>query len=283
MAYDNILYETDEGMAVLTLNRPERLNALSRGLLAEYVEALRAAERDDAVRVVVVRGAGRSFCAGYDIGGGGSRAGGAARPAAPRIDDQNSLKLLWGSSAVAWSLSKPVIAQVHGHCIAGGNDIAGQCDIVIAGENAIIQQPQVRRLGLTFNHMFPYKCGPQWAKILLLTGDPVSGREAERLGIVAMAVPEDDLDETVMALAKRIALVDPTMLATNKHAVNRVYEAMGLREATDAANSLDVMAHQAEVMNQFSKTSREDGLKAALAENEAPFRESPRPFKVPGT
>jgi|TARA_Y100000310_G_C20661838_1_gene805226 enoyl-CoA hydratase len=283
MAYENIIYEIKDRLATITLNRPERLNALSRGLLTEYRDALKSAERDDDVRVVIVKGAGRSFCAGYDVGGGGSGGARTAPPTAPSINDQNSLQFMWGSSAVAWTLSKPVIAQVHGHCVAGGNDIAGQCDIVIAAEDAIIQQPQVRRLGLTFNHMFPYKCGPQWAKILLLTGDPISGREAEQLGIVAMAVPAEELDDAVVALAARIALVDSTMLATNKHAVNRVYEAMGLRQATDAANSLDVMAHGAGVMQQFNKTSRTEGLKAALAENEAPFRESERPFRVPGS
>ena len=188
---------------------------------------------------------------------------------------------LWGKTTTAWNLAKPVIAQVHGFCVAGGNDVAGQCDIVIAAEDAVIQQPQIRRLGLTFTHMFPYKCGAQWAKILMFTGDPISGKEAERLGIVARAVPEEKLGEEVNKLAERIALVDPTLLAMNKFAINQVFEEMGLKNAFNTANSFDTIAHTAKAMQDFLKTSREQGLKAALAENEGPFRKSPRPFEVP--
>jgi len=285
MAYENVLYEKKDRIARVTLNRPEKLNALSHDLLEEYADALMEAEGDGEVRVVIVKGAGRAFSAGYDVGGAPRRRGYTSASSTPSItpflDDRASLNYIWGKTATPWSMAKPVIAQVHGYCVAGGNDVAGQCDIVIAAEDAVIQQPQIRRLGLTFTHMFPYKCGAQWAKILMFTGDPISGKEAERLGIVAIAVPGEELEDQVNRLAERIALVDPTLLAMNKLAINRVFEEMGLRNAFDAANALDTISHTAKAMQDFLKTSREQGLRTALSENEGPFRESPRPFEVP--
>lgn len=283
MAYDNILYEVSGRIAFITLNRPKQLNALSLDLLREYVDAHKQAENDPEVRVVIVKGAGDNFCAGYDASSAAGMPGhydGA--DSTPFVEDKKALDQMWGSTQAAWNNSKPVIAQVKGFCVAGGNDIAGQCDIIIAAETATIQQPQVRRLGLSFNHMYPYKVGPQWAKMLLLTGDPVTGKEAESLGLVAMAVPEDELEDRVLELANRLALVDPTMMATNKLAVNRTYEAMGLNQARETANALDTIAHTAFVMKTFIMTAMKSGFKAALTENEAPFAGTKRPFRVPG-
>ena len=283
MTYECILLDISENIATVTLNRPQQLNALSEKLLSEYIHALRTAENNPDVRVVIVKGAGPGFCSGYDAAGGNDNyTEEKTADAHPFIDDKKSLDSMWGATTTAWNLTKPVIAQVHGYCVAGGNDIAGQCDIVIAAETAIIQQPQVRRLGLSFNHMFPYKCGPQWSKILLLTGDPVSGKEAEKLGLVAMAVPEDELEKQVLKLANRLALIDPTMMAMNKMAVNRAYECMGLNQARDTANTLDTVAHVAPIMQKFVETAMESGFKEALKENEAPFKAEDRPFKVPG-
>jgi enoyl-CoA hydratase len=276
MSYENILYEVSNRIARITLNRPEKLNALSSALLEEYAAALVEAERDPDVRVVIVRAAGRAFSAGYDVGGGSSY--GRTRNDAPFLADRLSLQFLDDKITMAWKLVKPVIAQVHGICVAGGNDIAGQCDIIIAAENATFGHPQIRRLGLTWMHMFPYKCGAQWSKILMFTGDSISGKEAEQIGVVARAVPEDKLEEEVEKLAARIALVDPTLLAMNKLAVNRVFEEMGMRNAFNASNAYDTIAHTAEAMQEFNRIAREQGLKTALEANEGPFRQSPRPF-----
>ncbi len=276
MSYENILYEVSDRIARITLNRPEKLNALSRALLMEYGDALGEAERDGDVRVIIVRGAGRAFCAGYDVGGGGRY--GRSRSKTPFIDDRADLEFNDAILTKAWKIPKPVIAQVQGYCVAGGNDIAGQCDIIIAAEDASFGHPQIRRLGLSWMHMFPYKCGSQWSKILMFTGDSISGKEAAEIGVVARAVPADQLEAEVEKLAARIALVDPTLLAMNKMAVNRVFEEMGRRTAFDAAMDLDTIAHTAEAMQEFNRLSREEGLKSALEANEAPFRQSPRPF-----
>ncbi len=276
MPYENILYEVSDRIARITLNRPEKLNALSRALLTEYADAMHEAERDRDVRVVIVRAAGRAFCAGYDVGGGGGHRSGPSTT--PFVDDRANLMFNDQTLTTAWKIPKPVIAQVQGYCVAGGNDVAGQCDIIIAAEDASFGHPQIRRLGPTWMHMFPYKCGPQWSKILMFTGDSISGKEAAEIGVVARAVPADQLEAEVEKLAARIALVDPTLLAMNKLAVNRVFEEMGMRTVFDAAISLDTIAHTAEAMQEFNRISREQGLKSALEANEGPFRQSPRPF-----
>lgn len=275
MTYENILYEKQGRIARLTLNRPEVLNALSNALLDEMDAALIEAEEDEGVGVIIIKGAGRAFSAGYDIEPGKAGEYGET----PVLDDLLYLQGLDKRITAIWNLRKPVIAQVHGYCIAGGNDVAGQCDIIIAAENAVIAQPQIRRLGLTWMHMFPYKCGAQWAKILMFTGDSISGKEAERIGLVAKAVPEDKLEEEVNKLAERIALVPSELLTLNKAAINRAFEEMGLRNAFNASSELDLIAHNTRAVQDFRRMAEEKGLKAALAENEAPFKALPRPFE----
>jgi len=275
MTYENIIYEKRGRIARLTLNRPEALNALSNALLDDVVAALNEAEQDSEVRVIIIKGAGRAFSTGYDIEP--EKPGGYS--AAPTLDDLAYLQGIDRKITTIWNLRKPVIAQVHGYCVAGGNDLAGQCDIIIAAENAIFMQPQIRRLGLTWMHMFPYKCGAQWAKILMFTGDPITGKEAERIGIVAKAVPEEKLEEEVNKLAERITLVAPELLAMNKAAINRVFEEMGVRNAFNASVLLDTIVHTTKPVQDFLRMAKEKGLKAALAENEAPFKTLPRPFE----
>ncbi|MFC1895120.1 enoyl-CoA hydratase-related protein [Thermodesulfobacteriota bacterium] len=276
VGYENVIYETADRVAKVTLNRPEHLNALSSALLTELVDALREAENDEDVRVVIIKGAGRAFCAGYDIQPG--RPGEYVAGRAPIIDDLYSVQGVTKNLTVIWDLHKPVIAQVHGYCVAGGNDIAGQCDITIAAENAMFMHPQVRRLGLTWLHMAAYHAGLQWAKMMMFTGDPVSGKQAEQIGLVAKAVPEGRLEEEVNKLAKRIACVPSELLALNKAALNRVAEEMGLTNYFHAASALDTVAHYTKPVLDFIKMTEQKGLREALAENEAPFKKLPKPF-----
>ena len=275
MTYQNILYEKKGKIVRIILNRPEKMNALSRDLLDEYAAALIGAEGDEEIRAVIVKGAGRAFSAGYDIEPGrpGEYGAGTVLGDLARMQE-NTRKI-----TTAWNLHKPVIAQVHGYCVAGGNDIAGQCDIIIAAENAIFMHPQIRRLGLTWMHMTTYNVGAQRAKMLMFTGDPITGKEAEQIGLVAKAVPEDKLEEEVNKLAERIALVPSELLALNKAAINRVIEEMGLRNVLEAGMELDVISHATNAVQDFRNMAEEKGLKEALAANEAPFRELPRPFQ----
>jgi len=275
VAYKNIIYKKQGKIARLTLNRPQVLNALSNALLDEMVAALKEAEQDNGVRVIIIKGAGRAFAPGYDVKPGQSAEFGTG----PILDDLALLQGINRKVSTIWNIRKPVIAQVHGYCVAGGLDVAGQCDIVIATENAIFMLPQIRRLGVALPlNMVTYNAGLQWAKMLMFTGDSISGKEAERIGLIAKAVPEDKLEEEVNKLAERIALVPSELLALNKAAINRVVEEMGLRNALDAGVELDAISHYTKPFQDFRKLSEEKGLKAALAENEALFKALPKSF-----
>jgi len=168
-------------------------------------------------------------------------------------------------------MHKPVIAQVHGYCLAGGTDLALLCDMVIAADDAKFGFPPVRAMGSPLNHMWTYLVGPQWAKRMLLTGDTVTGSEAERIGLVMKAVPEADLEGEVEDLAARIALIDVDLLAANKRIVNMALELMGARTMQRMAAERDAIARQAPVVTEFYQMAKEQGLKAALEWRDSKF------------
>ena len=283
----HILFEVGEGIATITLNRPEKRNALSSPLLAEmYAAMLEADDRTD-VNCIVLAGAGKDFCAGYDLASAYSGqqttdalpAGGEIgalryRSAANGVDDD-----AWGLersqkfSTVMFDLHKPVIAKVHGNCLAGGTDLALGCDMVIVAEDARIGFPATRANGSPPNHMWIYHCGPQWAKRMLMTGDKVSGLDAVKIGLALDAVPGERLDEEVRALAKRVAAVDAELLAAHKRIVNLALEHMGVRTIQRLAAENDARAHLSKGprRSQFKKDMAEHGLKVALANRDAPF------------
>jgi enoyl-CoA hydratase len=264
MSYETILYEPGDGIARITLNRPEKLNAISWQMQEELQQALWQADRDPAVHVVTLRGAGRSFSAGYDIS---PPPGAGATHAAFGHTMERDVWFLEQATRMRmtlWEMHKPVIAGIHGHCLAGGTDVALLCDIVIAADDAKIGYPPVRALGSPVNHMWTYLVGPQWAKRLLLTGDTISGAEAERIGLVLKAVPFEQLDAELDDLAGRMALIDVDLLAANKRIVNMALELMGAQTMQRMATERDAIARQAPVVTEFYAMAKEKGLKAAL-------------------
>lgn len=271
MPYETILYEPTDGIARITLNRPEKLNAISWQMQQELQAALWEADRDPAVHVATLQGAGRSFSAGYDIEP--PRAEGMTHAAGHHTMERD----IWGlEQATAmrmtiWEMHKPVVAGIHGHCLAGGTDVAFLCDVVIAAEDAKIGYPPVRALGSPVNHMWTYLVGPMWAKRLLLTGDTISGAEAERIGLVLKAVPAERLDEEVRDLASRMALIDVDLLAAQKRSVNLALELMGARTMQRLATERDAIARQAPVVTEFYTMAKEKGLKAALEWRDSKF------------
>lgn len=272
MAYENIIYEKHDKVARIILNRPDVLNALNFDLLDELESALVEAEQDSEVGVIVIKGAGRAFCSGYDIEPG--KLG--IHHAGPIFSDLTFLQKIKRKVTAPWNTNKPVIAQVHGHCVAGGNDLAGQCDIIIAAENAEIMLPQIRRIGVALPlNMFAYNAGLQWAKMLVFTGDSVSGKKAEEIGLVLKAVPENMLEEEVTKLAMRIATVPHELLALNKAVINRVAEEMGIRNVLNFGAELDAISHFTKPVQDFKKIAETKGLKNAIAENEAQFNTLP--------
>jgi enoyl-CoA hydratase len=275
--FENILYEVENGRARITLNRPEKLNALSIQLQRELNTALREADNDTAVHCVILRGQGRAFSAGYDL---------TARPTQQNPDEKYA-EVYRGRTSIEddiWNLEqgqqlrmyifdmhKPVIAQVHGYCLAGGTDIALLCDMVIAADDAQIGFPPVRAMGSPVAHMWTYLAGPQWAKRMLLTGDSLSGAEAARIGLVLEAVPASQLADTVEALADKLAMIEIDLLAANKRICNIALEMMGARTVQRMAAEMDGRAHLAPSVAEFGRRSRENGLKAALEWRDSKF------------
>jgi enoyl-CoA hydratase len=180
------------------------------------------------------------------------------------------LDLVAGWSKV-WDCPIPVIAQVHGNCLAGGTDVALHCDVVVAADDARIGFPPVRSMGVPPTNMWLYHLGPQWTKRLLFTGDTLSGAEAASVGLVQSAVPEPELEETVLALAARIALVGRDLLVANKRVINQGVELMGRSQLQRFAALNDAIAHRSAEARAFTTRAAEVGLKLAVQERDAPF------------
>ncbi len=277
--FDNIIYEVENGRARITLNRPEKMNALSMDLLYELNEALWEADDDREVHCVIIKGQGRSFSAGYDLTG--------PRPTQGYSRVRDPDKKYRGGRSVdddAWQLEKgqrlrmtlfdmhkPSIAQVHGHCLAGGTDIALLCDMIIAADTAKFGFPPARDLGALPNNMWLYNVGPQWAKRLTLTGDTITGEEAQQIGLILKAVPEDHLEGEVEGLADRLAMIDPDLLSANKRIINQGLELMGARTLQRMAAENDVRGHNSRSALGFGERVMEKGLKGALQERDEKF------------
>ena len=280
--YENLLVNIDGPVATITLNRPEKLNALSEALRDDLAAALRELNPGDAVRVIRIKAAGRAFCAGYDI-----------TPSdndfdfipAPRTGDQ-----AWelGESMAAmnrehlrdsierwlwiWSYRKPIIAQVHGWCLAGGNDLVGACDMIFATETARFGHPAGRALGQPPTlGMWPAKIGILKTKEMLFSGDTIDGIEAERIGMINRVYPEQALEQETMAYCQRIAQVPLDGLTVHKHSTNRWFELMGLRLSAIEGAEFNAIFAEAPTIAEFCKISRAKGLKAALEWRDDPF------------
>ena len=273
-AYEHILYEVDQGRARITLNRPKQRNALSLALVEELAEALWEADDDRSVHCVILRGAGTGFSAGYDLAPTHlSRPDdGVQRRTGRGIDDDTwMLERFQRSMRTLWEMHKPSIAQIHGHCLAGGTDLALYCDILIAEDDARIGFPPLRNMGAPPNHLWLYNCGPQWTKRLLLTGDSVSGEDAARIGLIMKSVPAQWLKSEVEGLADRFAMVDPELLAANKRIVNLGMELMGSQTLQRLAAENDAKAHTTRAARQVFKDIASNGVKQTITERDAPF------------
>jgi enoyl-CoA hydratase len=277
MPYETLLYGVEEQVATITLNRPEALNTIVPPMPDEVEAAVNAAVRDHGVKVIVVRGAGRAFCAGYDFGGGfhhwdaeittdgrwdpGKDFVGATAPALAPTQKFMSV----------WRSPKPVIAQVHGWCVGGGSDFALCADLVIASEDARIGTPYSRMWGAYLSGMWLYRLGLTRAKELALTGRPLSGAEAARVELVTEAVPFADLEETVRRRARELASIPASQLAAMKLIVNQAYEHMGLAATQTLGPILDGLMRNTPDAEGFIERAAREGVPAAVAERDGPF------------
>ncbi|MYD42642.1 MAG: crotonase/enoyl-CoA hydratase family protein [Gammaproteobacteria bacterium] len=277
--FESILYEIEDGRARITLNRPEKLNALTLRLQSELNEALWEADNNIDVHCVILRGAGRAFSAGYDLTGADrdvpvSRIESSAnnyRGGSSIDDDAWQLERAQRYRMAIFDMHKPVIAQLHGYCLAGGTDIALMCDMIIAAEDTLIGFPPARDLGALPNNMWIYHVGPQWAKRLNLTGDYITGKEAQQIGLVMKAVPNEHLENEVEQLADRLALIDPDLLSTNKRIINMALELMGARTLQRMASENDVRGHNTKAAGGFRQSVAEHGLRDTLRNRDGKF------------
>jgi enoyl-CoA hydratase len=285
---EHIRFAVKDKIATITLNRPEKRNAISQVLLREFYEAMLEADDLLDVSVIVLEGAGKDFCAGFDLAGvySGRKEDDAARTAtgtaeAPRYrslignfdDDCFQMERQQDKVLIAFAVHKPVIAKVHGNCLAGGTDLAFGCDMVIAADDARIGFPATRANGMPLNHMWFYNVGPQWAKRLMLSGDCVSGLDAAKIGLVLESVPAAELDDYVAETARRLACVDPDLLSANKRIVNLALELSGARTLQRLDAETDARAHLSTgpMRTRFKADMGESGLKVALQHRDEAF------------
>jgi enoyl-CoA hydratase len=279
---ETVAFEVADNVARITLNRPEKRNALNGRMLEELHQALLEADDRTDVNAILLQGAGRDFCAGYDLGdsygGGGAKAAdydpAQYRTRAGTLDDDIwNLERQQDLSLIMLDLHKPIIGKLQGNCLAGGTDLAFSCDIVLAADDAKIGFPAARANGTPPTNLWLYHCGPQWAKRMLFTGDVISGLDAARIGLVLEAWPADEIDAAAADLARRIASVDAEILAAHKRVVNMQMELAGAKASQRYAAELDARAHlsQGPRRSRFRADMAEHGLKEALKNRDAPF------------
>jgi enoyl-CoA hydratase len=277
MTFTTLVYTTDRAIATITLNRPDELNTIVPPMPEEFESAINLAVKDPSIKVIILRGAGRSFCAGYDFGGGFHL-----------WDEHITTNGAWDSGKdFAWSTAhalaptqkfmsmwrapKPVIAQVHGWCVGGGSDTALCADIVIASEDARIGTPYSRMWGCYLSGMWLYRLGLTKAKEYALTGKPLSGREAADVGLINRAEPFAQLEDTVRQMARQLASIPLSQLAAMKLVVNQAYENMGLNSTQTLGPILDGLMRNTPDAIDFIRLSEKEGVRAAIAARDGPF------------
>lgn len=252
------------GVRRLTLNRPEKRNALSNALRGDLFAALEKADKDADVRVIIIRGAGKCFSSGYDLAGVGELPFHTAG-----AQGQWARHVVEGCFRM-WDLAKPIIAQVHGWCLAGGSELAFACDLVYIAEDAQVGYPAVRTMSSPDNQFYPWLMGMRASMELMLTGDSISGTEAVRLGFANRAYPVEELEAHVLEMAERIAKVDPELAQLNKRLVHRQMEAMGMRAGLRAGTDLHALGWHTKASREYMAQMRQ-GVKEALTSRDSTF------------
>jgi enoyl-CoA hydratase len=277
MAYETILYERSEAVATITLNRPERLNTIVPPMPDEIEQAVVEANRDREVRVIILRGAGRAFCAGFDFSENFGHfkdmlyTEGCWDPGKDFVATTSAFTGPVPKFMSLWRSPKPVIAQVHGWCVGGGSDMALCADIVIAAEDAQIGTPYSRIWGCYLTGMWLYRLGLTRAKWHALTGEPLNGKEAAAVELINKAVPFAELEAEVQRCAQRLARIPLAQLAAMKLIVNQTYQNMGLQSTQVLGPILDGYMRNTPEALRFVEVAGTQGVAAAVAERDGPF------------
>ncbi len=266
--YKTIEFERQAPIGILTLNRPERLNAINGQMKQEIAAALQRMEADEAIRVVILRGAGRAFCSGFDLQDEAED-----KPAGVEYW-RPELRLDFDAIMGFWHFPKPTISAIHTYALAGGFELALACDITIAAEGTRVGEPELKFGSGIVALLLPWLTGPKKAKEIILTGnDRMDAREAEAIGLINRVVPAGEEFKTAMSVARDIAVMDPDGVRLTKEAINRSYEIMGMGEALRMALDVDVEIESLHTPDRvtFREISRKKGLKAAIAWRDARF------------
>jgi enoyl-CoA hydratase len=292
MSYKDLIYSVEDKVATVTLNRPERMNALTRDLEAEMFRAFDAADADRAVKAIILTGAGAAFSAGYDQS---ATPPSGVRPSDPKGKSHAEYIEYWHRQDAnrlvqwthMWRINKPIIAAVNGWAMGGGFWYQLAADITIASDKAVFAQPEIRHISNT-SFLFTWLCGWKAANRWALTGDHFDAQEALRIGMVNEVVPHDELMPRVRALAKRIALVPEPSIRINKAIAMQGIQASGLYAALQLEGTLGALVHSShnEERERLFEAQRAHGLKAYLELRDGPFqpepmgpRSKPRPKK----
>jgi enoyl-CoA hydratase len=263
-----VTFEAVDDIGVITLNRPEKMNAMSASLLDELEDRFSMAKADRAVAVVLLQGAGRSFCAGYDLDPDDwilSQYGADFDGPVDAVIDREDVTEILERWLRLWKFPKPIIAKVQGVCLAGAGELLGVADLVVAATDARFGHPAGRDLGIPVTLSFwPMLIGMRKTKELLFTSKLIDGEEAERIGLVNAAVPPDRLDDEAWAMARDVARTAPTGLRMSKLATNRWFENMGLLASCYSTADLDTFFHQSPSYVEFFQAVRDGGMQEAL-------------------
>ena len=255
-----------EGVSRITLNRPDSRNALNNTLRGEIYSTLEANDNDESIRVTIIRGAGKAFCAGYDLKSNTNL----DRPFHTAGGDGSWARHVVDGAFRVWDLAKPVIAQVHGYCLAGGTELATSCDLVYVAEDAQIGYPVVRSMSPPDNQFFPWIVGMRRAMEMMLTGDAITGTEAVQHGFANRAFPIDQLETEVLRVAETVAKVPTDLEQMNKRAVHRQMELMGMRAAIRQGTEIQALAfHTDSTRAHFKELAA--GLTDALSKRDGKF------------
>ncbi len=270
-----VKYEKIGAIATITLNRPEKFNTLRADVLDELDGALKTANRDDAVRVIVLEGAGDSFCAGFDFSNGLEHYEALMEENYDPGMDVNLVTNQYTSYIPQfmgiWRGSKPVIAKVHGYCVGGGSEMALCADLVIASDDARFGTPYSRVWGCHLSGMWIYRLGLAKAKYYALTGEWISGKEAAKIELINFSYPLEDLDRKVAELADKLATIPLTQLLAMKLIVNQAYDNMGLQSTQTLGPILDGIMRNTPEGRDFVRVARDEGVKSAVARRDGPF------------
>lgn len=275
MPEDLVTYAKNGAIATITLNRPEKYNTLRYEVIQGLNDGLRQANQDEDIKVIILEGAGNSFCSGFDFSDGLEHYESIKEenydPGLDVMGVTNQYTSYIQTFMGLWRGSKPTIAKVHGYCVGGGSELALCADLVIASDDARFGTPYSRVWGCHLTGMWVYRLGLAKAKYYALTGEWISGKEAAEIELINFSYPLEELDERVQKLAEKLAGIPLTQLISMKLIVNQTYDNMGLQSTQTLGPILDGIMRNTPEGRDFVRVAKAEGVKGAVTRRDGPF------------